>query len=398
MNPKILTTEVQQYIREKAEEKITLPEIVLAKHPFDTISTQELAQQIGALRTIKNKAPSWYQEDFLYYPPKLNLEQTSSEKTALYKASLVSGETLIDLTGGLGIDTYFFSKKVKKITYCEINPELSAIASSNFKQLKANNIQTIVTDGIAFLEKTGQVDWIYVDPARRDSQNIKVSDLVSYTPNIVETLPLLLKQGKNVLLKTAPLLDISSGLQQLKNVTEIHIVAIKNEVKELLWVLDKSFEGQPIIKTMNFEKLGDQKFNYVWTEEAVAKSTFSPPLRYLYEPNVAILKSGAFKILSERYQVAKLHQHSHLYTSEHLISFPGRSFIIEQVLKYDKKSFKSLNITKANVTIRNFPISVREIRKRFKIREGGTAFLFFTTSANDQKIIISCKKAELPKK
>src|SRR5699024_6111716 len=201
--------------------------------PFSNVSVQAIATQIASGRKAMKKLPTWFENEMVLFPKKLNLEQTSSEKTAKHKASLVSGKNLIDLTGGFGIDAFFFSKTMENVTYCETNAELVALAKHNFQQLgQQKNTHFHHGDGLGFLRNSDAVfDWIYLDPARRSTAGNKVFRLEDCEPNILEHLPLLLKKGKNILLKTAPLLDLNLGLATLKNVREIHIVAVSNEVK-----------------------------------------------------------------------------------------------------------------------------------------------------------------------
>lgn len=367
--------------------------LLLKKPFFETTSNKELAEQIESKKKCKKKLPKWFGTPQIYYPKKLNIEQTSSERTARYKSEIVSGKTLVDLTGGFGVDSYFFSLKMESVFHCEIDSELAEIASYNFKVLGAKNVTSVSGDGIQFLEKTAnRFDWIYLDPSRRNKSKEKVFHLSDCLPDVIKHSDLLLEKAENILLKTAPLLDISLGLTALLFVKEIHVVAVQNEVKELLWVVKKDFQGEVQIKTVNIQPEEIQIFDFILPEEKSAFSRIAAPLTYLYEPNTAILKSGAFKLVGSRFSLSKIHQHTHLYTSEKLIDFPGRRFKIEKYLRYNKKSFKTLNITKANITTRNFPHSVAEIRKKFKIENGGEVYLFFTKDSNENNTLLVCSK------
>ena len=193
------------------------------------------------------------------------------------------------------------------------------------------------------------------------------------------------------MLKTSPMLDISAGLTELNYVYQIHIVAVNNEVKELVWLLKKDTKGEPDIIAINIKDHTSETFNFKWNARELTK--YSKPLKYLYEPNAAVLKSGAFDLLPEAYDVTKLHKHTHLYTSDSLKEFPGRRFIIEELVPYSKASLrKSLNFDKANITTRNFPESVADLRKKWKIKDGGDHYLFFTTFENDKKVVLICTK------
>jgi len=194
------------------------------------------------------------------------------------------------------------------------------------------------------------------------------------------------------MIKTSPLLDLSATLSDLKNVIAIHVIAVNNEVKELLWILKRDYVGEVDVKTINIRKENIQDFEYKFKEEALAEVEYSNPLTYLYEPNASILKAGAFNSIGHKLGLNKLHKHSHLYTSNEKVDFPGRAFKIEKLLPYNKKSFAKEKIFKANITTRNFPISVHDIRKKLKVKDGGTIYLFFTTNLNNEKIIIVCSK------
>ncbi len=391
MNQEILNKNVQNFININLKSDIT--KLILKGSPFEQVSIQEIAAQILAKNACEKKLPTWYNSENIYYPNKLNIEQTSSEVASNYKSDLVSGENLIDITGGFGIDTYFFSQKVKSVTHCEINEDLSAIVSHNFKQLKVKNIETHPSDGIEFLKNSkGKFDWIYVDPSRRNDAKGKVFLLEDCLPNMPKNLSLLFEKTNNILLKASPILDISSAVNELEFVKEIHVVAIENEVKELLFLLKKNYAKNIDIKTINFNKEEIQKFNFNLNEEI--SSTFSEPKKYLFEPNAAILKAGAFQQISAQLKIDKLHQHSHLYTSNKLTDFPGRKFEIKQCISYNKKQLlKLIPSKKANIAIRNFPETVAQIRKKTGLKDGGNQYLFFTTAINNKHLVLICEKA-----
>ncbi len=393
MNKNILNTGVQVFINNNLNTDIL--SVLLSGPTFEGISQKELVQQLESKNKARTKLPTWYNSPGIFYPPKLHIEQTSSEITARYKSALVAGKTLVDLTGGFGVDSYFFSQKISKVTHCELSADLSEIAAHNFSILGINNVETHSTDGIEFLKKHTQVlDWIYLDPGRRDDSRNKVYKLEDCTPNILLHLDLLFKHSKNILLKTSPLLDITAGLTSLKGVQEIHVIAVQNEVKEILWVLkDQTVPQELPIKSINITHQGNEVFNFVWEDEKQATSKFSHPLCYLYEPNAAILKTGAFKSLGVHLGIKKLQEHSHLYTSEELIEFPGRTFEILEVIPYKNKNMRAFKGVKANVTTRNFPESVSKLRKDYKILEGGELYFFFTTDYKDNRILIRCRKA-----
>lgn len=390
MNKKILHPEIQKFINDNLNTDVS--KILFKGTTFPDVTTQEIVAQILAKKKCKNKLPSWFETKNIYYPNKLNIEQTSSEITGQYKANLVSGNTLIDITGGFGIDALAFSKCVKNVFHCEINKELSKIAKHNFEILDATNIKTIAEDGIDFLKKSSEkFDWIYIDPSRRNDAKGKVFLLNDCLPNVPENIDLLFDKSDNVLLKNSPILDIKSAINELKFVKEIHVVAVNNEVKELLYILEKNYENSIQIKTSNIQKNNIQLFDFKLDTDV--ESNFNLPKKYLYEPNVAILKSGGFNEVTTQFEIDKLHPNSHLYTSEELINFPGRRFKILNVIPFDKKQLKKLIPTgKANITTRNFPQTVAQIRKKSGIKDGGNQYLFFTTDLNNKHIVIVCEK------
>ena len=255
MNKAILNDEVREFLKNNL--KTTAAELALRGSSFSGISSSELAQQLIGLQKAERKLPTWFKNSQIYYPPKLNLEQTSSETTAKYKASLVKGKTLIDLTGGLGIDDFYFAQHFKEVIHCELNAELSEIAAHNLKQLGWENISFKNEDSLEYLKNTDQnFDCIYVDPARRDNAGGKVFRLADCLPNVPANLDLLFKKTDIILIKTSPLLDLQAGISELQSVTEIHIIAVNNEVKELLWLLKKGDNQETKIKTLNFTKKG----------------------------------------------------------------------------------------------------------------------------------------------
>lgn len=391
MNKAILHPEVQNFKRKNL--KTDLSKLILKGSNFPGVTIQEIANQISGLQKAKQKLPTWYASEGIVFPPNINLEQTSSEITAKYKASLVFGERLIDITGGFGIDTFFFAEKMNRVMYCEINPELSEIAGHNFEVLGKSNIETFSGDGIEFLSSTEQTfDWIYLDPARRNDYGGKVFLLEQCTPNAPEHLKLFNSKADHILIKTSPLLDLTAGIRELGKVAEIHIVSVNNEVKELLWVMHKRILSKPVIKTVNILKSEIQKFESPFDGNA-PEAPLSLSKKYLYEPNPAVMKSGLFAEVSRQTGTFKLHANSHLYTSEGLTDFPGRKFEILQEVPYSKKILKKeLGIKRANITTRNFPRSVEEIRKELKLEDGGDHYLFFTTNLKNEKIVLICTK------
>ena len=391
MNKNILHTEVQDFINGNLHSNTS--KLLFKGSPFKHVTIQEIVEQIEAKKKAEKKLPTWFNTPNIYYPNKLNIEQTSSEISAAYKATLVSGVSLIDLTGGFGVDTFYFSKKIDHIHYCELDAELAAIVAYNFKLFNAKNIDVHAVDGIRFLQQNNSLfDWIFLDPSRRDSSKGRVFLLQDCIPNVPENLELLFEHCDNILLKASPMLDITQGIKELKWIKEIQVVAVENEVKELLFILQKHYEGKSLLKAVHLYKnnLEIVESNVYIVREA----TYSKPQKYLYEPNTAILKAGLFNEVSIQYSTNKLHVNSHLYTSDNLIDFPGRCFIIRTIIPYNKKAIKTaLPELKANITIRNFPETVAQIRKKTGLKDGGSYYLFFTTDIMDKHIVLVCTKA-----
>ena len=368
--------------------------LLLHASRYPDIDVPFAVQQMEGRRKATLKFPSLLHFDDFVFPPQINMEQASSETTARYKASLVARQEVIDLTGGLGIDSFFMSQEARHLLYLERNEALFALAQHNF-QILGVSIETLCNDGLAFLQNTQrQADYLYVDPSRRDHNHQRVVSLEKYEPNVLTALPLFFQHAPHVLIKASPMLDISLTLRALQHVAKVHVVAVKNECKELLFdCVDEDCETE--IVTVHFGLQGEERFAFSALEEQQAKVTYSNTAKkYLYEPNVALLKAGAFRILSERFGVDKLHPASHLYTSDQWVShFPGRIFEVITTFPLHKEAIiQWIPTRKVNITVRNFPLSVVEIRRKFRLEDGGDDYLFATTLADDSKRMILCKK------
>lgn len=390
MNRNLLNIEVQEFLEAHYKEETS--KMAFQGSPFSGVSTQELLVQLSGKKKAEKKLPSWFSQQGIIYPPNINLEQTSSEITAEYKAALVSGNSLVDLTGGFGIDSFYFSKKVDSVYHLELNAELQEIAAHNFGILGAKNVISEAGDGIAFLNQTPEeLDWIYIDPSRRDNAGGRVFFLSDCLPNVPENLELLQKKANKIMIKASPLLDLQAGLRELENVQEIHIVAVGNDVKELLWILSRNSSEEIRIKTINFQKQEKQVFESSFLKEY--NEHYSAPQKFLYEPNAAIMKSGLFAALGNELDLQKLHPNTQLFTSEELREFPGRRFQIKKILPFRKKELKrEIGSGKANITTRNFSETVQNLRRNFKIKDGGEEYLFFTTLFSEDKVVLVCQK------
>lgn len=391
MDKTLLLPEIQDFINRNTGADVA--RLALIKNPFPQFNYTDILNQVAAKTKAKSKLPTWFATPDIVYPSKVSVEQTSSEKTAEYKSRLVSGQSLIDLTGGFGVDDFYFSKRVPEVVHCEIDPQLSEIAAHNFSKLNAANIRCEPGDGTEILERLDcRFDWIYIDPSRRSEAKGKVFMLADCLPNVPESLDFYFSHSDSILIKTAPLLDITAALSELRNVKQIHVVAVENEVKELLFSLSAGFSASPEIISANLLDGNSQFFK--WYPAKDCDVSYGYPKDYLYEPNAAIMKSGAFNAIGPAYGLEKLHRHSHLYTSRELVpDFPGRIFRIEKALDYNKRHMKEwLQGKTANVTVRNFPETVETLRRKWKIQDGGNLFCFFTTSATNDKIVLLCAK------
>lgn len=356
-----------------------------------------LVEQIESRRQIREKLPSWYANEELVFPAKIAAEQCSSEQTALYKQRLVGiGDRLCDLTGGLGIDSYFFSRKVREVVYVERFPVYCEVARHNFQALGATNITVVNADATQCLGQLPEVDVFYIDPARRGSGNRRVYALSDCEPDLPALLPVLWGNAPRVIAKLSPMADISQTRALLPGTVAIHVIAVRNECKELLFEVQRGSEEEPLIHCVHFTAHGEEDFSFTQAEERDAPLRLASAVgNYLYEPNAALLKAGAFKTIAVRLEVEKLHVSSHLYTSKELVKdFPGRSFRVEQVVPFSSKIGRTLHreIPRANIAVRNFPLSVEELRKRTKIAEGGDLYLFATTLRDGEKVLIVGRK------
>lgn len=390
MNLSILSTEIQKFINNSLQANIS--KLALSKNPFPEIDWKEIINQIVSKNKSKSKLTTWFTTEGIYFPPSISIEQTSSEITAKYKTDLLTGKSIIDLTGGFGVDCYYFSKKFEKVVHCEKNVELSEIVKHNYKKLKVDNIECKAQNSTEVLtDSDTNFDWIYIDPSRRSDIKGKVFLLKDCLPNVPANLDLYFSKSKNILIKTAPILDITAGINELNHIKSIHIIAIDNEVKELLWILEKDYSGKIEITSVNIQKEKTDSNSFVFGQNT--PTTFDLPNMFLFEPNAPLLKSGCSDNLSKTLNVDKLHPHSHLFTNLKLIDFPGRRFMIESVIPFKKEELKKhIEGKKMNITTRNFPLTVEEIRKKYKIAEGGNVFTFFTTNINDEKIVLICNK------
>lgn len=389
-----LSPAFKSFIREHEQDDVH--ELALHAKQYPDIDIQSAILQISGRKMAAEKIPSWYINESVLYPKHISMEQCSSEYTARYKANLVAGNCMTDLTGGLGVDFSFMAQKfTQEAVYVEQQTELAEIAADNFEALGLENVIVRNADAVDYLGMMSPVDLIYIDPSRRNNEGRKIFRIEDCTPNILDIEDLLEEKAGLVMIKLSPMLDISLVLKSLRNISEVHVISVDNECKELLFVKQKDNKKQ-LIHCVNIQKDKIDRFllERNQEEQAVAKYTSSIG-QYLYEPNVSLLKAGAYKYISAYYDLDKLHPSSHLYTSDELVpDFQGRRFIVDRVCSLNKKDIKLYLsvIGQANITTRNFPLSVQEIRNRARIKDGGNIYIFATTLSNENKVLIVCRK------
>ena len=389
-----ISPETLHFIREHQSDDVR--SLALQAQRFPDVDMPVAITQIAGRQVAAEKIPSWKDSERIRYPRHLSLEQCSSELTARYKAGLMQGESLVDLTGGFGVDCAFLSAGFKKAIYIEQQEELCELASHNFPILGLNHIQVINQDGISYLENMPPVDCIFIDPARRNEHGGKTVSISDCEPDVARLESLLLSKANRVMIKLSPMLDLSLALREMQHTQEVHVISVNNECKELLLLIGNKAISEIPIHCVNLSLKGDQHFCFTREKEQNCECTCTSQLgEFLFEPNASILKAGAFRILTSRFPVRKLHPSSHLYTSdEPLRDFPGRVFRITGQCTFNKKEIKERlgDISKANITVRNFPASVADLRKRIKLSDGGDIYLFATTLNDGQKTLIRCEK------
>lgn len=443
------------FIRKHAQDDVR--KLALKRPTSPNVDLKEALVQIEGYQTARKKLPLWAENPQLVYPPRISMEQCSSETTALYKQQVVrrllqglSGPlSMADMTGGFGIDFSYLAPLFDRAYYIEQQEILCRIAQHNLKVLGLKQAEVLHGDGVERMPEQAPLTLVFIDPARRDQQGKKTVALSDCTPDLSAIQERIRSCSRFCMAKLSPMLDIHQALQELKGVSEVHVVSVDNECKELLLILasgetenttgivtagkrqetdgnlasetDKAEEvaankledastssnseqsnvkkpAETRIFCVNLQKGEQQTFEYTAQEEASAEAVYTDqPGAYLYEPNTSLLKAGAYKCLCARFGVRKLHPNSHLYTSDTLCAdFPGRRFRVTGSRTFSKQDLKQIarDIPQANITIRNFPSTVQELRKKLKIKEGGDRYLFATTLKNEQHIILECLKAE----
>jgi hypothetical protein len=352
-----------------------------------------ISRQIQARQKIQNKIPEWLNFDHIILPDPVSIEQASSKITAEYKSGFTTGGLLVDLSGGLGVDACIFAEKVEKVIYVEKDPEISAIAAHNFAVMGLNNIEVICQSAELLLEEWRQdVDYFYLDPSRRTRAG-KVFSLEDSEPNLIGIQDSLLERSALVITKASPFIDLRYAMKTVNHLKEIHVVAVDNECKEILLLSTKSYTGRDLkIITAHHTGSGFQRYASSVLYEQKSKCHIGLSGRYVYDPNAAIRKAGLFRSICHDFGFSKPANNSHIYFSDTLnTNFPGRIFELVEVVPFNS-FIRNTTIKKANIAIRNFPLSVKEIRKRTKIQDGGDIYIFGTTGQSRKHFFIICHK------
>ena len=398
----------QDFIRQHQDEDVRQLAFLGSKNP--EVDMPFALDQIRGRKMARAKLPLWANIDGIIYPPHISMEQCSSESTALYKAELAarllglpassSSEEIgfVDLTGGFGVDfSYIASRLGMSSMYVERQAHLCEAAKENFERLGLKNAIVKNEDGIEVLHSLKELKLIFIDPARRDDAGNKVVSLKDCTPDVTVLQEEMLLKADYVIIKLSPMLDWHRAISELSHVREVHIISVNNECKELLLVLSARNMGEKLrIYCINdAQSFVCDELDMESSSVKIAPSTLEE-MQYLYEPNASLMKAGCFGVLSGRYDARMLSKNSHLFVSrEPIAAFPGRSFRIIAVSSFNKKELKRhlSGITKANIATRNFPLSVAELRKRLKLKDGGEIYIFATTLSDDSHVLVITEKA-----
>ena len=388
----LLNDATRQFVREHANADVR--QLALRGSSNTDVNLPLALDQIAGRQYAHRKLPTWYAVDGIVYPPHLSLEQCSSEITARYKASLVSGDSLVDLTAGFGVDCYFMAHAFRNAVAVELQPHLCEIAQHNFHLLDCDKIEVINSDAETYLNQMKPTDVIFIDPARRDTAGRRTYGIKDCTPDVTHLAPTLLKKARTVMIKLSPMLDISQVITTLPCVTDVHIVSVASECKELLVIMSSTSNGDVVIHCMNDGKTFDFHRNDVF-EDITPWNEQCENARFIYEPNASIMKAGCFNQVANHYGVTPVSSDSHLFVSDKCVDeLPGRTFVVDAITMMNKGELKKVlaGITQANVAVRNFPMRADELKKRLRLKDGGNTYIFGTTTASGRHIIILCHK------
>ena len=393
-----MNSETAEFIRKHGDDDVR--QLALRGANWREVDMPFALRQIAGRQTARAKLPTWAAVEGIVYPPHLSLEQCSSERTASYKAAIARrlgiDDSLVDLTGGFGVDFFFLAKMVKRAVYVERQEHLCTAAENNFRLLGLTNATVKNADSIEILHDLDFASLLFLDPARRNEHGVKIHSMAECSPNVIEMQDELLLKADYVMVKLSPMLDWHKAIEDLRAVVEVHIVSVKNECKELLLVLSEKHPSPTRLFCVN----DDDTFECPLMSDLSMKSAvFAHPKvgDYLYEPNSSIMKGGCFDALSEHFDVRPIGRNSHLFVGcEPIADFPGRKFQISAISSMNKHELREMlrGLNQANITVRNFPISVAELRKRLRLRDGGNVYLFATTNSDGCHIIIHGKTLE----
>lgn len=399
----LINEKTWSFIRQHADDDVR--KLALQGVKDAEVDLQLALQQIAGRQTARRKLPSWAAVEGIVYPPHLNMEQCSSEQTARYKASLTpipspkgeGSDVFVDLTGGFGVDFYWMSQRFKQRVYVEQNESLCTISSHNFEVL-GHKCSVCCCDTATYLGTMPHVDLIYMDPARRNEHGGRAYGIGDCSPNVLELLPLLLEKANRVMLKLSPMLDWRKAVEDLKYVSEVHIVSVDNECKELLLMLDKERSGDLHVVCVNLSKDGEQSFTF--SPSPFLSSSSSPlltssPSHFLYEPNASIMKAGCFDEVEQRFLVRQIASNSHLFLSDvEIDEFPGRRFQVLAISSMNKQELRTAlkEVERANISVRNFPLSADQLRKKLKLKDGGDVYILATTMSDGEHRLFICRK------
>ena len=398
---KCVTLELRDFIQEHINDDTA--ELLLAARKYPDIDVPFVVEQIEARRRLKGKLPEWYENKDIIMGGRVPAEQCSSELTARYKQSIVKGESLCDMTGGMGVDFWYMSEGMERAIYTERNEELCSIAKHNFQVLQTLRPEYVIRCGDGRELPIPSVDIIYLDPARRAGDGSRVYAMEDCEPNIVEWQDELLKHAKMVLVKLSPMVDLTDVLRKLKGVKELHIVGVKNECKEILVKAhafdDSACAGCVEVHCVDFLTSGKIEYVFSLLGGMEISLTDGGVKRHLYEPDVTLMKAGAFGSLCARYPVWQLDVDTHLMTSDEWIpEFPGRVFEVEEMIPFSSKVLKRLKkeIPHANIAVRNFVMTADELRKKTGIKDGGEVYLFGAKVKDMGQMLLKCRKKVVP--
>lgn len=395
-----------EFIREYRERDIR--QLALQANRFPDVDMPYALDQIQGWQIARRKLPKWAACDGVIFPPHLSMEQCSSEPTAQYKLNLAMewaervghASRMTDLTGGFGVDFSFTSCAFAAATYVERNEQLCHIVEHNLPLLGLNNATVVCADAVEYLSTVEPQTMLFLDPARRDEHGAKTVMLADCTPDVVQLLPKLLEKSRFTMLKLSPMLDWHKAVDDLQGaVREVHIVSVGGECKELLLVLSTVVESELKVYCADLSTASDTSSLFVYTPGSsapVANSKLKTQnSKFVHEPNASIMKAGCFDELAAAYGVSPVSRNSHLFLSDEPIEgFPGRSFVVERVTTMNKGELRKalVGIEKANIATRNFPLTVAELRKRLKIKDGGDVYIFATTTAEGEHLLLISRK------